>query len=139
MVWRRNGSQREYDMKKLTVSLIIFILFEIWCSLYVISSSLKDDNYLFLIIGVIFLILSFMLFLLKNLVRVVNIIFSILFLSIYFILYWDLLIRRGFIVDISDPFFLMGFVIHLPVILFNVVAIIFLSRKETKVLFYTKR
>lgn len=122
-------------MKKLTVSLIIFILFEIWCSLYVISSSLKDDNYLFLIIGVIFLILGFMLFLLKNWVRVINIIFSILFLSIYFILYWDLLIRRGFIVDISDPFFLMGFVIHLPVILFNVVAIIFLSRKKTKVLF----
>ena len=122
-------------MKKLTLGLIIFILFEIWCSLHIISSSLKDGNYWFLIIGVIFLILSFMLLLLKNWVRIVNIIFSILFLSIYFIFYWDLLIRRGFIIEVSNPFFLMGFVIYFPVILFNIVAIIFLSRKKIKMLF----
>lgn len=117
-------------MKKLTANLIIFILFEIWFSLYVIRLSLRDDIYWFLLIGIVFLILSFMLLSLKNWVRIINIIFSTFFLGIYFIFYWDLLIRRGFITDVSNPFFLMGFVPHLPVILFNIVAIIFLSRKK---------
>lgn len=122
-------------MKRLTANLIIFILFGILCSLYIVRLSLKDDVHWLLSIGVIFLILSFMLLSLKNWVRIVNVIFSTLFLGTYFILYWDLLIRRGFITEVSDPFFLMGFVPHLPIILFNIVSIIFLSRKKIKVFF----
>ena len=69
-----------------------------------------------------------MLLTLKNWIRITHIFFSVSFLIIYFINYYDLLIRRGFITEVADPFFLMGFVVHLPIIVFNIVTIIFLRK-----------
>ena len=122
-------------VKRETRSLFAFISFEILCGCYVIHLSRSEDINYFLPLGIIFMILSLMLLSVKNWVRILNIIYSSLFMIWYFSIYWDLLIRRGFISEIDDPFLLMGFVIHLPIIIFNFIAIVFLTRKKVKAYF----
>lgn len=117
------------------INLILFIFIESLVGCYVIYIYGKGYFNPLLPIGIFFIVVALLLLLKKHWVRMLNIIYSAVILVAYSIIYWDLLLRRGFITQIDSPFFLMGFIPHLPVIVFNIIAIIFLARKKVKACF----
>ena len=123
------------DVKSRANSLIIFISFEILCGCYVMYLYKNENISWFLPLGIIFIITGLALLLAKNWIRILNIAYSSLFLIWYFMIYWDLLIKRGYITEIGSPFFLMGLIPHLPVIFFNLSTIIFLTHRKVKTYF----
>jgi len=117
------------------INLILFIFIEVLAGCYAIYIYEKGYFNPLLPMGISFIVVSLLLLLMKHWVRMLNIIYLVLILVAYGIIYWDLLTRRGFIAEVDSPFFLMGFIPHVPIILFTIVAIIFLTNKKVKAYF----
>lgn len=108
----------------------IYILFsaELILSIYCLSVSFYFKDLFYLIpLGILFLVFSLLVLNRLNFFRILNMVFSFLVMILYFILFFDLLIKRGFINNLNNPFLLMSIFIHLPVILFNSLIFIFLK------------
>ena len=79
--------------------------------------------YLFLI-GLINIAACFLIISRKQYALIISILFYVLILLFYAYLFFDLLIVRGFINEPTDPFLIMGIIIHSPVILYCLIATI---------------
>lgn len=117
-------------MDKRTINVLVFLTSEIVCGLYLLWLSSWNGLEWLLPAGIVILFLGAGLLTRKKIIKVINIAFSTTLLLAYFVILSDLLIRRGFIKNLDDPFLLMGFVMHFPAIVFNIIAIIFLTRKQ---------
>ncbi|GEM_PF-5660766 len=112
------------------IKILLFLISEIICGIYLLWLSSWDGFEWLLSVGIVIIFLGIGLLSLKKIFKVANIIFLIVFLCVYCVILWDLLILRGFIKNLEDPFLLMGFVMHLPVIVFSIIGIIFFTRKK---------
>lgn len=111
-------------MRKIYILFSAEIILSIYCLL--VSFYFKDLFYL-IPVGILFLVFSLLVLNRLNFFRILNMVFSFLVMILYFILFFDLLIKRGFINNLNNPFLLMSIFIHLPVILFNSLIFIFLK------------
>lgn len=125
-------------MKRKPIIVTIFVILEIICGFYILFlSSWEGLGWLFPE-GIIAIALGFGLLTLKNWVRIANVIFLVIFLFLYFLLFYDLLIIRGFTIDLNNPFFFMTLIMHFPVVLFNLIFIFFLYTSKDKRAIYNK-
>jgi len=100
----------------------IFTSYCIFMGLYI-----NGFFYMFLIgllnIGTCFLIVSR-----KRRALIISILFYAMIFLVYTYLVFDMLIVKGFVNHLPDPFFMMGAIIHAPVILYCLVAVIALKK-----------
>jgi hypothetical protein len=115
--------------------IIFFIITQISFSLYCffISWSFPDLSYL-VPIGIINIILVCTNIIKRKIVILLNFIFYSLITIFYLYLYFELLILRGYIKDISDPFLLMGAALHAPIFLYGIVVLIILRKRSLVIL-----
>jgi hypothetical protein len=102
-----------------------FIQFVYSIYLFLLVYLIENYSYL-LLIGIISFVLAlgikkFMI------VRVINFYFCSAILLVYILYFFDFLILKGYISEITSPFFLMGITLHFPVLIFNL-TIVFKDR-----------
>lgn len=118
--------KRSYENMKIS----IFAIAEIICGLYMVFWSFWEGLHWLRPGGIILALIGIASFKLKNWIRIFNTIFLVTLILLYIFLFFHLLIIQGYIQDVSNPFFLIGLTIHLPVILFSIFGLIFLRKRS---------
>jgi len=110
-------------MRKMFVFMATQLFFSVYC-LYL--ANCFDGLFYLIPIGIISIVLCLSVLIRKKLAIVLNISFFVILIAMYTILFFDLLIVRGFIHNLSDGFLLMGIAFHAPIICYSFFAVIFL-------------
>lgn len=111
----------------------IFYFTQFLFGIYCIYLSNSFGGLFFLMpIGIISIILCLGALIKIKFVIILNILFFAILLVIYAALFFDLLIIRGFIRNLSEGFLLMGAALHVPIICYSIFAFIFMLFKIKK-------
>lgn len=115
-------------MALIIMKLFFYFLAQTIFTGYCLLMGVKIDGFFYMfLIGLGNIVVCFLIASRNRRALIVSILFYILIILFYAYLYFDMLIARGFI-NSSHPFFMMGDEIHAPVLLYCVIAIIFLGR-----------
>jgi len=107
-----------------------YIIAQIIFTIYCIFIGLSVGGFFYLtLIGLINIPVCFFVKKKNRRILIVSTLFYVLVFLFYTYLLFDILIIKGLIRYFPDPFFMMGAIVNMPVILYCVIIVIFLIKK----------